>query len=69
METDIKPEEVRDTSRPYGELYLDQKGEAHFICHILGQDFKAAEEDIWKFVELLQRQIKHRSECPYNKDV
>lgn len=56
---------VRDTSKPYGELYIDGDGEAHFICHTTGEDFQETEIAIRKFMALFQSQIDGRDNCPF----
>lgn len=55
----------KDYGKPFGELYIDGDGEAHFICHTADEDFEQTEIAIKKFIALLQGQIDRREECPY----
>lgn len=54
-----------DRDQPYGEMYLDTDGEAHFECHTQGEDFARTRVAIEKFVRLLQRQLDNESSCPF----
>lgn len=58
--------EQRDASQPYGELFIDSTGEAHFICHTQNTDFSAAKIAVQKFIALLESKIDRESECPYH---
>lgn len=52
----------------FGELYLDAKGEAHFICHDKGDDFLATKEALLKFIALLQEKVNSEKNCPFYVD-
>jgi hypothetical protein len=52
----------------FGELYLDEHGQPHFICHIRGEDYGKARDGIEKFIALLQEQIKNERQCPFYRD-
>ena len=50
----------------HGELYLDDEGEAHFICHTPGNmPFDEVRAALAKFIELLEDQVDRQAECPY----
>ena len=34
----------KDWGSPYGELYLDEAGKPHFVCHISNVDFEKTKE-------------------------
>lgn len=56
---------MKDLTKPYGELYLDTTGAAHFDCHTPGEcSFEQALAAFHTFVALLQRQIDMRDQCP-----
>lgn len=58
---------MKDLTKPYGELYLDTEGAAHFDCHTPGEcDFETALAAFHTFVALLQRQIDMRNQCPFS---
>lgn len=61
----IRAAAIAPTSRIWGELLLDDKGEAHFICHTKDDDFLATKIALGKFIELLQRQVTNEAECPF----
>ena len=50
----------------HGELYIDDEGEPHFICHTpAGMSFIEAHEGLIKFIAILQNQVDKQEECPY----
>ena len=50
----------------HGELYVDDEGEAHFVCHTPGDmPFDEARAGLSKFVKLLQDKLDAQAECPY----
>ena len=50
----------------HGELYLDDAGEPHFICHTPAEmGFHEAKAGLLKFIELLQNQVDRQRECPH----
>ena len=50
----------------HGELYLDENGEAHFICHTpANMTFKESRMGLVKFIAILQNQVVNQEECPY----
>lgn len=52
-------------TRLWGELRLDESGEAHFICHTKDEDFATTRSAFEKFIALLQGQIANERECPF----
>lgn len=58
-----------DKSKIFGELWLDEKGKAHFVCHNKGLNFPETLNTFIKFRNLLDRQIKDRDKCPYGDAV
>lgn len=58
---------IFDNEQPYGELYLDAEGQAHFVLHTEGEDFGKTEIAIRKFLALLQAQLDGRGKCPFNQ--
>ena len=59
---------VPESSKLYGELYIDPKGKAHFMCHSIKQNFEDTEIAIKKFIKLLQEQVEEKDKCPFNLD-
>ena len=57
----------KDTTKPFGELYVGDDGQPHFICHTQDTDFEATKLVLIGFRDLLQAQIDHEQECPYWK--
>lgn len=54
-------------SQLFGELYLDDDGEAHFVCHTDGaMSFEQAREGLEKFITILQDQMERQQECPFH---
>ena len=50
----------------FGELYLDDDGEAHFICHTPGDmSFSEAHNGLQKFIDLLESKFEKQKECPH----
>lgn len=50
----------------HGELYLDEDGEAHFICHTPGDmSFQDARIALLKFIVVLKDQYNRQQECPH----
>ena len=56
-----------DQAKPFGELYVDNNGEPHFICHTSDTDFEGTKDVLIKFVALLQDKIDREDECPYKE--
>lgn len=52
------------STHPHGELWIDDAGEAHFLCHTVGDDFAYTKKAIEKFIAVLQRQIDNEELCP-----
>ena len=56
-----------DSMRPYGELYIDTDGKAHFVMHMHSKEsYEDVEISIRKFVAVLQSQLDRQDECPFN---
>jgi hypothetical protein len=55
----------KSKSELFGELWLDERGEPHFVCHIKGHDYPKARAGIEKFIALLKEQIKNEQQCPF----
>lgn len=53
------------TTKLWGELFLDDQGNAHFICHTKDDDFLATRVAFHKFIDLLQSQITVQQRCPF----
>ncbi len=54
-------------SRPHGELYLDDDGKVHFLCHTPGNvSFIQLRDAFEKFIEHFQNQLARQSECPFH---
>lgn len=51
-------------TQPHGELWIDEAGEAHFLCHTVGDDFTGTRTAIEKFIAVLQRQLDNEARCP-----
>lgn len=49
----------------FGELWIDDKGEPHFICHISDEDYLRVRSGIEKFIALLQEQLNNEKQCPF----
>lgn len=56
---------VGEQRQLFGELWIDNEGEAHFVCHTKNDDFPATKAAFEKFIALLQRQIQDEKECPF----
>jgi len=55
----------RDLDQAYGELYIDEDGDAHFVCHTHTENFAETEIAIRKFMALFQKQLDGRDKCPF----
>lgn len=53
----------------FGELWLDEEGAAHFLCHTKDDDFLKTKAALEKFVALLQKQLANAAECPFYVEV
>lgn len=50
----------------HGELYLDEDGKAHFICHTPGKmGYHEAKAGLIKFIAVLQDTVDRERECPH----
>ena len=57
---------MKNPNQLRGELYIDESGEAHFVCHTPATvGFIEAREGLTKFVELLQDKIDNQQQCPH----
>ena len=59
--------EIIDITQPHGELYIDTKGKAHFICHTHGEEFRQTEAALGKFIALMQHTLDNAIDCPYHQ--
>ena len=58
---------AKHTTTLQGELYIDEHGEAHFICHTPGEmGFHEARAGLLKFIKLLQSQVDEQRKCPHH---
>lgn len=57
---------MKNSNQLRGELYIDEAGEAHFICHTPPEiGFEEARDGLEKFVALMQSKLDNQAQCPH----